>query len=57
MVECNEFLPELHAPKVDDISKAIGENVAELVENGDTLQMGIGAIPDAVLSCLGDHKD
>jgi len=57
MVEGDAFLPEVKAPKLDDVSKAIGENVAELVENGATLQMGIGAIPDAVLSCLGDHKD
>ena len=31
--------------------------MAELIEDGATLQMGIGAIPNAVLSCLGNHKD
>ena len=41
----------------DAVSLAIGKNVAQLVRDGDCLQMGIGAIPDAVLSCLTDHKD
>ena len=35
----------------------IGKNVSELIEDGATLQMGIGAIPNAVLSCLGNHKN
>jgi acyl-CoA hydrolase len=35
----------------------IGAHVASLVEDGACLQMGIGAIPDAALRCLGDHKD
>jgi len=34
----------------------IGKNVASLVEDYSTLQMGIGGIPDATLSCLGDRK-
>lgn len=40
----------------DPVARRIGERVAELVEDGSTLQMGIGEIPDAVLGCLGDHK-
>ncbi len=39
------------------IEAAIGKNVAELIEDGATLQMGIGAIPNAVLSQLGNHKN
>lgn len=35
----------------------IGRHVAELIEDGATLQLGIGAIPDAVLLALGDHRD
>ncbi len=35
----------------------VGENVAGLIRDGDTLQMGIGAIPDAVLRCLHDRRD
>jgi len=36
---------------------AIGKNVAELIEDGATLQMGIGAIPNAVLAQLNNHKN
>jgi acyl-CoA hydrolase len=58
MVEVNEPLPEIsYANKIDATSLKIGKNCAELIEDGSTLQMGIGAIPDAVLSCLGTHKD
>ncbi len=35
----------------------IGKNVAELIEDGACLQMGIGGIPNAVLAQLGNHKD
>jgi len=37
--------------------KKIGEAIATLIEDGSTLQMGIGAIPDATLACLFDRKD
>ncbi|HSM46555.1 MAG TPA: acetyl-CoA hydrolase/transferase C-terminal domain-containing protein [Draconibacterium sp.] len=42
---------------ISDTDRKIGRFVAELVEDGATLQMGIGAIPNAVLSMLGNHKD
>ncbi|MFV0592077.1 MAG: acetyl-CoA hydrolase/transferase family protein [Draconibacterium sp.] len=42
---------------ISETDKKIGRYVAELVEDGATLQMGIGAIPNAVLSMLGNHKD
>ena len=42
---------------ISEIDRKIGSYVAELVEDGATLQMGIGAIPNAVLSMLGNHKD
>lgn len=42
---------------LSDIERAIGHNVAELVEDGACLQMGIGGIPNAVLAELGNHKD
>jgi len=41
----------------DEISMKIGKNVAELIEDGSTLQAGIGTIPNAVLSNLTNHKD
>jgi 4-hydroxybutyrate CoA-transferase len=40
-----------------EIYRKIGQNVAELVEDEATLQMGIGAIPDATLQCLYDRKN
>ncbi len=46
-----------YAAKTDDISKKIGEQVASLIDDGSTLQMGIGAIPDAVLANLRHHKN
>ncbi|MFP5355545.1 MAG: acetyl-CoA hydrolase/transferase family protein, partial [Gemmatimonadota bacterium] len=53
----NRPLPE-HAPGRESAVEArIGEIVAGLVENRATLQMGIGAIPDAVLARLHDKKD
>jgi len=39
------------------IELAIGKHVASLVEDGATLQMGIGGIPNAVLKCITNHKD
>ncbi len=42
---------------VSEIDQTIGCHVAKLVEDGSTLQMGIGSIPNAVLSQLGNHKD
>jgi len=41
----------------DQISKKIAGYIAELIPDGATMQMGIGAIPDAVLGFLGDKKD
>ena len=46
-----------YGSKVGDIEMEIGKNVAELIDDKATLQMGIGTIPDAVLKCLGNHKD
>ncbi|RYD58309.1 MAG: acetyl-CoA hydrolase/transferase family protein [Sphingobacteriales bacterium] len=42
--------------KLNEQSREIGRHVASIIEDGSTLQMGIGAIPDAVLSCLDNHK-
>lgn len=40
-----------------EVELQIGRNVASLIEDGSTLQMGIGSIPDATLKALGNHKD
>jgi 4-hydroxybutyrate CoA-transferase len=45
------------ASEVSPVSRAIGENVAALIDDGATLQMGIGEIPDAVLLCLGGKRN
>lgn len=42
---------------IGETDRKIGRYVAELVDDGATLQMGIGAIPNAVLTMLGNHKD
>ncbi len=57
IVEKDEPIPELAPPKIGDVEKAIGEFCASLINDGDTLQLGIGAIPDAVLLFLKDKKD
>lgn len=57
IVETSYPLIELNPPKIGDIEKAIGENCAKLIEDGSTLQLGIGAIPDAVLLFLKDKQD
>lgn len=50
-------LPIHQQPEQSDVTSRIGELVAGLIDDGDCLQMGIGAIPDATLRCLGSHKD
>ncbi len=58
MVEIDEALPEVaYGSRVDETTMTIGKYCAELIEDRSALQMGIGAIPDAVLSCLTNHKD
>lgn len=57
LVESEEPLHELTIPEPNEVEKKIGRNCAELVEDGATLQMGIGAIPNAVLQSLGNHKE
>jgi 4-hydroxybutyrate CoA-transferase len=52
--------PVLELPQVvevGDVARAIGRNVADLIEDGSTLQMGIGEIPDAVLLFLKEKRD
>lgn len=56
IVEFNEPIYVLNPPKIGEVEKKIGEYCAGLIQDGDTLQLGIGAIPDAVLSFLHDKK-
>ncbi|HAG91265.1 MAG TPA: 4-hydroxybutyrate CoA-transferase [Bdellovibrionales bacterium] len=57
MVEMDEELPQLKSPVPSKSVQKIGRFVAELIEDGSTLQMGIGSIPDAVTRELTQHKD
>ncbi len=56
-VEDNTPLMPAHFTEPDEIETAIGVHCAELIEDGACLQMGIGAIPNAVLAQLGNHKN
>ena len=56
-VEVDEDLPEVAPAELSEEEIAIGRNCAALIEDGATLQMGIGSIPNAVLKALKNHKD
>lgn len=56
-VEVDDPLPQSPPPVIDDVSRRIGEYVADLVPDGATLQMGIGSIPAAVGAALGGKRD
>ncbi|HXJ11872.1 MAG TPA: acetyl-CoA hydrolase/transferase C-terminal domain-containing protein [Candidatus Limnocylindrales bacterium] len=57
VVEASRPLCELKPIEITEVHHAIGRNVASLIEDGATLQLGIGGIPDAVLLELTGHKD
>ncbi|MDX1700934.1 MAG: acetyl-CoA hydrolase/transferase C-terminal domain-containing protein, partial [Melioribacteraceae bacterium] len=56
-VESDEPIPTIGVTIPTEIEQRIGDNVASLIEDRSTLQMGIGNIPNAVLSKLTNHKD
>ncbi|NTW62592.1 MAG: acetyl-CoA hydrolase/transferase family protein [Chlorobiaceae bacterium] len=57
LVDVDDSLPETPRHQLSDVELQIGRYIASIVEDGATLQMGIGAIPDATLAALGGHKD
>ena len=57
LVECDEPVLELPEPELDEVSERIGQFIADLIEPGATLQLGIGRIPNAVLRHLTDKQD
>lgn len=57
IVEKDEPIHELVAGPIGDVEREIARNVASLIPDGATLQLGIGAVPDMVLSFLSDKKD
>jgi len=56
-VDCDETLPEHLLPEPSEVENKIGDYVASLIEDKSTLQLGVGTIPNAVLSRLTNHKD
>ena len=56
-VEVDEPLTPYPPPTVGPVERAIGGHVAGIVPDGAVVQVGVGAIPQAVLEALGDHKD
>jgi len=56
-VEVDEPIAELKSVELTEVEKNIGKHVAELIDDGCCLQLGIGGIPDAVLFYLTDFKD
>ncbi|MFU8811399.1 MAG: acetyl-CoA hydrolase/transferase family protein [Balneolaceae bacterium] len=56
-VEVNDSIPEHQPAELSEVELKIGRYCADLVEDGATLQMGIGNIPDAVLAALTNHKN
>ncbi|MFC8661328.1 acetyl-CoA hydrolase/transferase family protein [Streptomyces sp. NPDC057199] len=57
VVETDRPLAQAPVRAADDVELAIARHVAELVEDGDTLQLGVGSLPTAVLDRLAGHQD
>lgn len=57
VIEVDTPLHEVSSPPPTAAAEEIGRHVASLVDDGATLQLGIGAIPEAVLSALRQHRD
>ncbi|HEY4644019.1 MAG TPA: acetyl-CoA hydrolase/transferase C-terminal domain-containing protein, partial [Bacteroidota bacterium] len=57
IIEHTHDLPELEHPGYSDVEGTIGRHIAELVDDGSTLQLGIGGIPSAVLAALRGKRE
>jgi acyl-CoA hydrolase len=57
IVEISRGLPEVPVKVLTDVENKIGSHIAELVEDGSTIQLGIGGIPNAALKAMADKKD
>ncbi|MGQ9672166.1 MAG: acetyl-CoA hydrolase/transferase family protein [Candidatus Aminicenantales bacterium] len=57
VVEISEPLPQLEKKPFSEVERMIGKHIAGLIEDGSTLQLGIGGIPDAVLAALTNRRD
>lgn len=57
VIETDRPLPPAPDRAPEDVDEAIAAHVAALVEDGDTIQMGVGALPTAILDGLSGHQD
>jgi len=57
LIEVDEPLLEKDAPELSDLQLEIGGRIASIIENHSTLQLGIGGVPDAVLTSLKNRKE
>ena len=57
LFESEREIPEMAPPVIDEAAQVIGATVADLIQDGDCLQTGIGAIPAAILAQLGNKND
>lgn len=57
LVENNYELPSLSNPILSDKDMKIGQTIADLINNGDTIQIGFGSMPNAVIEYLKGHRD
>ena len=55
-IQVEHPLPTVSPCPICPIEEKIGKHIAEMIDDGDTLQMGLGSIPDAILAQLGNHK-
>jgi 4-hydroxybutyrate CoA-transferase len=56
-IESDQPIIELQPPRIGPVEEAIGRHIADLVDDGSCLQLGIGGIPDAVLAFLHEKND
>jgi len=57
LVSFDEDIIEMTMEEPDDVLRAIGRNIARLVEDGSTIECGIGRVPQALAEFLKDKKD
>jgi 4-hydroxybutyrate CoA-transferase len=57
IIESSRPLPEILPAELTEVERTIGAHCADLIQDGSTLQVGIGSLPDAVLLHLRDKKD
>lgn len=57
IVATSRPMRELRQPAPGDTERRIAQHIAEMIEDGSVLQMGLGQLPEAVLGALQDHRD